>query len=344
MSAQLHDRRLHVGTRHCRQVLADGYRAGEGDQPHVGLRDQIFGNVGRLAEHEVQHAGRQPRIGKGLNKLHRAGRCFLGRFQYDRTSRRQRPADLARRRTHREIPGRECGHDADWLAEHGMAHARLTRDHAAVEAPAFLGVPLDDFAPAQDFQSRLHDRLALFQGHGHRHLFDPPTHDLGGARNDLRPFCRPGPRPYPEARRGCRQRPVEIGPRRVRNGSKDGLVRRVDDGPSFGFLPFAADEKSERGVVGHRSSPVVGRRVRVGAPCRRSFRSGTRRVQVDRHVLSLREAVEHPFQRELPADAALLVAAIGMARLLAQSLVHLHPAGLDRVRGRSALPISWVQT
>ncbi len=274
MSAQFHDRRFHVGARHCRQVLADGYRAGEGDQPHVGLRDQIFGNVGRLAEHEVQHAGRQPSIGKGLNKLHRAGRRFLGRFQYDRTSRRQRSADLARRRTHREIPGRERGHDADRLAEHGMAHTRLTRDHAAVDAPAFLGVPFDDFASAQDFQSRLRDRLALFQGHGHRHLFDPPTHDLGGARNDLRPFCRPGPRPYPEAGRGCRQRPVEIGPRRVRNGSKDGLVRWVDDGLPVGFLPLAADEKPERGVVGHRSSPVEGRRVQAGAPAGDHFAPG----------------------------------------------------------------------
>jgi len=56
-------------------------------------------------------------------------------------------------------------------------------------------------------------------------------------------------------------------------------------------------------------------------------------VQIHRHVLALGEAVQHPLQRELPPDAALLVTAIRMAGLLAQPLVHLHPAGLDGVGG-----------
>ena len=56
----------------------------------------------------------------------------------------------------------------------------------------------------------------------------------------------------------------------------------------------------------------------------------TRRIEVHRHVLALGEALEHPFERELTADAALLVAAIGMAGCLADALVDLYPAAFDR--------------
>jgi hypothetical protein len=48
-----------------------------------------------------------------------------------------------------------------------------------------------------------------------------------------------------------------------------------------------------------------------------SLLSQARRVQIDRHVLALGEAVEHVFQREF-ADTALLVAAVGVAGSLAQ--------------------------
>src|SRR5215470_4116479 len=51
------------------------------------------------------------------------------------------------------------------------------------------------------------------------------------------------------------------------------------------------------------------------------------------HALSLREAVEHAFQRLLAANARLLDAAIRLPWELAESLVHLHPAGLDCVCG-----------
>src|SRR5579863_3477140 len=49
------------------------------------------------------------------------------------------------------------------------------------------------------------------------------------------------------------------------------------------------------------------------------------RIQVHRNILSLREAVEHAFQRELTPNAALLEAAVRMARLLTETLVHLYP-------------------
>src|SRR5215468_2721394 len=60
---------------------------------------------------------------------------------------------------------------------------------------------------------------------------------------------------------------------------------------------------------------------------------GRLHIEIDRDVLSLRKAVQHAFERELSADAALLVSAVGMARRLAEALVDLHPPGFDRVRG-----------
>src|SRR5262245_32723704 len=58
--------------------------------------------------------------------------------------------------------------------------------------------------------------------------------------------------------------------------------------------------------------------------------------KIDRHALPLREAVQHAFEREFAADAALLVSAVTHAGCLTAPLVNLNPAGFDRVRGPQA--------
>src|SRR6266699_3510382 len=73
--------------------------------------------------------------------------------------------------------------------------------------------------------------------------------------------------------------------------------------------------------------------------------------QIDRHALALGEAVEHALERELVADAALLVATVGHAGHLAAALVDLYPARFDcgprlyaRVQScRAALLANWGQ-
>src|SRR3712207_1792136 len=50
-------------------------------------------------------------------------------------------------------------------------------------------------------------------------------------------------------------------------------------------------------------------------------------------LLGLGEAGDHALQGPLPADAALLVAAVGLADDLSAALVDLHPAGLEPVGG-----------
>jgi len=51
---------FHVLSRHRGKLLADRNRAGERDQPHGFVGDQIFGDVRRLPEHEIEHARRRP--------------------------------------------------------------------------------------------------------------------------------------------------------------------------------------------------------------------------------------------------------------------------------------------
>src|SRR6516164_7838904 len=53
--------------------------------------------------------------------------------------------------------------------------------------------------------------------------------------------------------------------------------------------------------------------------------------QVDRDILPLRVALQHALERKLTADTAFFVAAVGVTGTLAETLVDLDPAGLDRV-------------
>src|SRR5215831_2368666 len=59
--------------------------------------------------------------------------------------------------------------------------------------------------------------------------------------------------------------------------------------------------------------------------------------KVDRHALGLREALQHPLERKLAPDSTLFEATIGLAGELADPLVDLHPAGVDRVGGAQRL-------
>src|ERR1043165_6001315 len=86
-----------------------------------------------------------------------------------------------------------------------------------------------------------------------------------------------------------------------------------------------------------RCAAVVSEVLRTWGGFRRAplpWRRRTRRLplKVNRDALPLRITVEHSLERVLAAHAALLVAAVRLPRELAETLVDLHPAGLDRVR------------
>jgi len=62
-----------------------------------------------------------------------------------------------------------------------------------------------------------------------------------------------------------------------------------------------------------------------------TLRPRKREVYVD--ALCFREAVEHTLKRHLAADAAFLDAAVGLTERLSTALIHLHPTGLNGMRG-----------
>src|SRR5262245_52217566 len=103
---------------------------------------------------------------------------------------------------------------------------------------------------------------------------------------------------------------------------RDDLVRGRDT--AHRIHPRADPERTE--TSGGREVALIERRDERGVEGARFL------PEVHCHTLPLREAVEHPFERVLPADAALLEAAVRLAWKLSDSLIHLNPAGLDCVR------------
>ena len=69
MAAELHGGALHALRRQRGEVLADRDRAGERYFPHRVLGEQMLGHLRRHAEHEVEHAGGDPGVGKAAHHL-----------------------------------------------------------------------------------------------------------------------------------------------------------------------------------------------------------------------------------------------------------------------------------
>ncbi|MNQ92413.1 hypothetical protein D3C85_1078390 [compost metagenome] len=104
----------------------------------------------------MEHAG---------NRHDGAGRIFRA-LQHHRAAGADRGGDLADGLVIREVPGRECGADADGLAYDDLAYIGIARlNHAAINAAAFLGVPVGMFGAGSDFAHGFGQRLALVQSH-----------------------------------------------------------------------------------------------------------------------------------------------------------------------------------
>ncbi|MNV57764.1 hypothetical protein D3C71_1501110 [compost metagenome] len=118
VAAQLHGGGLHVQAGHRGQLLAHRHRAGEGHLADDGRGNQVGRDLGRAAEHQVEHAGGQARVREAAHQLdHRGGRVFRA-LDDDGAARGQRAGNLAHGLIDGEVPGREGGHRADGLAHH----------------------------------------------------------------------------------------------------------------------------------------------------------------------------------------------------------------------------------
>ena len=196
----------------CGQMLADRDRAGEGNFAHRVLGEQMLGDFRRHAEHQIEHARRQAGVGEAAHHLDAGARRLLRRLEDERAAGRERAADLAGRRQHREIPRREGGDDADRLLHHELADALAAARHdAAIGAAALLGVPVDDVGGDDHLAARLGIGLALLQHHDLRDRVVALAHQVGGLVHDLAAVVGRGGAPDREALLGGLQRLVEIG-------------------------------------------------------------------------------------------------------------------------------------
>ena len=233
-------------------MLADRDRAGEGNLAHRVLGEQMLGHFRRHAEHEIEHARGQARIGEAAHHLDAGARRLFRGLEDERAAGRQRAADLAGGRQHREIPRREGGDDADRLLHHELAHALAAARHdAAVAAAALLGVPVDDVGGDDDLAARLGVGLALLQHHDLGDRVMALAHQVGGLVHDLAAVVGRGRPPDGEALLGGFQRLVEIGFAGVRQVRQRLLGRRIDDVLALAAAvlpPGAVDEKAKLAV------------------------------------------------------------------------------------------------
>ena len=252
MSSELHEDGLHVVSGEPGEAFSDRGGSGEGDEPDLRLRNQIFGYLGRNTEDEIHHAWGQAGIMKRAGDVHRTSGRFLRRLHDDRTACCECARDFARRLTQRKVPGRERSHHADRLVMNDVLDSRFARDHAAIDSLAFGSIPLEELATADDFQSRLRERLAMFERDRTSDFIGPLTHQRSGLEHDLGTLPRRESAPHFESAAAACERVVQIRARCDRNLTDDGLGRRIQYGLRGGrFLPGATDIEMKIRIFRH---------------------------------------------------------------------------------------------
>ena len=200
------------------------------------MRNQVAGDIGWRAEHEVQYTWRQACIMQCMGNVQRAGRRFFGRLEDDRAARRNSTCHFAARLAHREVPRRECGDRADRLVMHNVANARRAGDDPTVRTRCLAGIPLEELATTDHFEPCLRQRLAMLGCDCKRDLFLPLAHEGSRLVEDVGAIDRCRVPPDFETFRGGREGIVEIALIGVRQTADLFLRRRVNNGHIIGGL------------------------------------------------------------------------------------------------------------
>ncbi|AEM40626.1 hypothetical protein KVU_0787 [Ketogulonicigenium vulgare WSH-001] len=256
VAAQLHRGALHMQAGEAGKMFANRGRAGERDFADGRMRDQIFRNLGRHAEHKVHDAGRHARINKTID--HRGGRGggLFGRLDDDGTAGAERGRQLAHDLVDRKVPRRKGRDGADRVLDRDLQNAgRAGGDHLTIGAAAFLGEPVDHIGGGGHFALGLAQGFALFQRQQHRDCLGPGAQQICGAAHNLAAFQRRDVFPLVEAALRGSQSGLEIGRRGVGDVADHLFGRGIDHGNATavrGFAPNAVNEKE--GISIHRMS------------------------------------------------------------------------------------------
>ena len=157
----------------------------EVDRSDVGMRDERRSRLLAEAEHDVDHADREPRVLERFDEPQRAQRRVLGRLDHHRIAGHDRREDLPGRDGDREVPRRDAADDAERLAHgHRPLVAQLARHRLAERAATLAGDELPHVDCFLDVAPSLGEHLAHLPGHELRERLLAVLEQLGGTQDD----------------------------------------------------------------------------------------------------------------------------------------------------------------
>jgi hypothetical protein len=187
-----------------------------------------------LAGDDVEHAGREARLGGQVERLEYARARVLGRRDDDRVPGCERRCERVHRQQHRRVPGNDDPDDAEGLAERVVEDARpVERNHAAlhlVREPAEVVEPVWDHPQLGE---HLLVELAVVRDLDPCDLLRPVGDHVRPAHHQPAAACggEPAPRLALERGRGGADGAIDVravGERMLRPGLAGGRVEGVE--------------------------------------------------------------------------------------------------------------------
>ncbi len=284
-----------------REQAAGLGRAREGHELHAGIGHEAFADFGRHAGHDVQHAGRQPRLLEEVGDQRPGDRRLLRRLQHEGVARREREGDLLHRQQERRIERRDARHDAQRPSHRHRDLPRLGHGHGFAHDVAHIaGRAHQTIGDVGDLPERLvEDRAALVDQHV-ADFVGAALDDLRCLQQDLLTFARERGAPASEGLVGGVDRGRDLVAARLLRAREDravGRVHAVRHEVARGAQPFAADEQ----LVG---ADTIGRVVRGGVHAAVSWkrwggdRSIGRRSAAEARSRMMRSAARSPIRMQ----------------------------------------------
>jgi hypothetical protein len=202
--------------------------------------------------HDIEDAGREPRLERQLPHPQRRHRRVAGRLEDRGVAGSQRRRDLPAGHVHRVVPGHDQAADADRLLERHVEPGLRDRDGLAVDLAGGAGVVVEDEPDAGDLAPRAADRLARVAALQLGQVFGVPLDQLGQLREAAAALAgrpvRPALRVVERLAR-CLDRAIDVRLAAERRCCDDLAGRRVHDleGLAVGGIDgLAADDHPER--------------------------------------------------------------------------------------------------
>ena len=186
LPAKLRRHALELPARDLADVRADVARSGERHEVDAGVGDECVAESAARAEHEVEHALREPRGLEDLHEPHRQHRRVRRRLEDDAVPEHEGGHDLPRRDRERKVPWCDGRDDAERCPHRHRPLVRELRRHDVAELAASLARGVVGHVDALlDIATGFGEDLAHLARHLSRELLLALEHDLAGLVQDL---------------------------------------------------------------------------------------------------------------------------------------------------------------